>query len=138
MAKSRLQNFESSLLEASSNSQTCHRSFPHFPSYLNRIALSIMIRRQLLRQLRASSQSAPQRALIQRSSFSSLSPIPSRTPIAASSKIPRRWQSTETEKASSEAASEGKATESPSPDEPLKQEIEKKNKEIIDLKVSSY
>ena len=94
-----------------------------------------MIRRQLLRQLRVSSHTVSQRPLIQRSSFSSLSPISSRVVPASVTRIPRRWQSTETEKTPEEpGTSSAPAPESASPEASLKDEIEKKNKEIIDLK----
>ena len=139
MAKTRLQIFDSSLIACIIH----HRLQVLFPfSFLNpsNLELSIipiMLRSQLIRQLRAASQTPLQRSPLQRSTFSSLSPISSRAPIAFSSRIPRRWQSTEAETKSqaSESAAEAKPAEAQRPEDSLKQDIAKKDKEVLDLKV---
>lgn len=101
--------------------------------------IHIMFRRQLLRSSRAASQHLSQSSRLQQispssfSSFSSISRQPSRTAIPQY--ISRRWQSTEAAKDSKPAEGDAKAAESTAEDA-LKQEVEKKNKEVIDLKVS--
>ena len=137
MAKTRLQIFDSSLIACIIH----HRLLFPFPSLtpsdLELSIISIMLRSQLIRQLRAASQTPLQRSPLQRSTFSSLSSISSRAPIAFSSRIPRRWQSTEaeTKPEAPQPAAEAKSAETQSPEDLLKQDIAKKDKEVLDLKV---
>ena len=99
-----------------------------------------MFRSQLMRAGRTASQKLSQPSSIQErqiiaSSFSSLSSqtLRSQTPRICQH-LTRRWQSTEPAKSESASNETTKPPESSSEDA-LKQEIEKKNKEIIDLKV---
>jgi len=90
----------------------------------------VMIQRTLLRQTRALSssiRSAP-RASLARSQFLPANRLAAR-PLASS-----RWYATEPEaKKDGEAAEEGKAEEKT--EDPVKKELEAKEKEIIELKV---
>lgn len=124
----------------------CHRHITFAISRIISLYLSItflhthiMFRRQLLRSSRAASQHLSQTPRLQQitlsssSSFSSIARQPSRSAIPQY--ISRRWQSTETAKDAKATDGEAKPAE-PSAEDALKQEVEKKNKEIIDLKVS--
>lgn len=80
------------------------------------------------------SSSIQQRQIIS-SSYSSLSPLAVRSQASRLTQhVARRWQSTEPAKSEASTADAAKPAEA-SNEESLKQEIEKKNKEIIDLKV---
>jgi len=98
-----------------------------------------MFQRQLLRSSRAASQAIKQTRTqhIQLSPYSSLSSRSLRTlQPTASQHFSRRWQSTETQTTSDKPAEGGEKPTEASPEDALKQEIEKKNKEIIELKVN--
>ncbi|KIW26051.1 uncharacterized protein PV07_09180 [Cladophialophora immunda] len=99
-----------------------------------------MLRKQLLRQVRTVSESLSASPQIRRSPFSSATFLAPRTsrPAYVSSRIGQRWQSTEAQqqKPATEAApssEEAKAAEEAKQD-PLKEELEKAKKEVIDLK----
>ncbi|EXJ70916.1 uncharacterized protein A1O5_05908 [Cladophialophora psammophila CBS 110553] len=99
-----------------------------------------MLRKQLLRQVRSVSESLSVSPQIRRSPFSSAAFVAPRTsrPAYLSSRVGQRWQSTEAEqqKPVAEAApssEQGKAAEEAKQD-PLKEELEKAKKEVIDLK----
>lgn len=113
---------------------------------LNVHILLTMLRKQILRQSRALSESftstsAASLPQLRRAHFSS-SPITPTLRPSPSSTLPSRWmsrryQSTEAEKKPQDetpAATEAKPTEEAKEDA-QKAELEKKNKEIIDLKV---
>lgn len=98
-----------------------------------------MFRRQLLRQSRTLSESLTALPQVRWSQFSSATFLAPRAAIPASfsSGVGRRWQSTNGDKklegetsASTEEAKPAEAKE-----DPLKDELEKSKKEIIDLKV---
>ncbi len=93
-----------------------------------------MIQRSLLRQSRVASSSvrARYRAPITRSHFP---PVRIYQPLGG---IARRWQSTTTDgngKASSETSTNEVSPNAAKEEDPIKKELEAKNKEIIDLKV---
>jgi len=98
-----------------------------------------MFRRQVLRQSRSVSQS-PKQLSYASAPFSQWTPPQHITRSAAiPSRLGRRWQSTDAAETQQEPAADttpanGKSTETPKED-PLKQELEKKNKEVVDLKV---
>ncbi|KAJ9614143.1 GrpE, mitochondrial [Cladophialophora chaetospira] len=102
-----------------------------------------MFRRQLLRQSRTLSKSITElsQAQARRSPFSSASFISPRTSTPStyiSSRLQRRWQSTESDqqKASSEtqpSTEEAKPAEA-KPEDAMKEELEKSKREVIDLK----
>ncbi|KIX97261.1 uncharacterized protein Z520_06713 [Fonsecaea multimorphosa CBS 102226] len=99
-----------------------------------------MLRKQLLRQVRTVSESLSASPQIRRSPFSSATFIAPRVsrPAYLSSRIGQRWQSTEAQqqKPATEAApssEETKAAEEAKQD-PLKEELEKTKREVIDLK----
>ncbi|KIW94848.1 uncharacterized protein Z519_04826 [Cladophialophora bantiana CBS 173.52] len=98
-----------------------------------------MLRKQLLRQVRTVSESLSVSPQIRRSPFSSATFVPRTSrPAYLSSRVGQRWQSTEAEqqKPAAETApssEQGKAAEEAKQD-PLKEELEKAKKEVIDLK----
>lgn len=98
-----------------------------------------MIKRQLLRQSRAVSESLFASPPVRRSPFSSTPFASPRAAIPASfsSRIGRRWQSTDAEKKSPEEsappAEEAKSEEAK--EDPQKLELEKAKKEVVELKV---
>ncbi|OAP55945.1 hypothetical protein AYL99_10097 [Fonsecaea erecta] len=100
-----------------------------------------MLRKQLFRQVRTVSESlSASPHLIRRSPFSSATFIAPRAcrPASLSSRIGQRWQSTEAQqqKPATDAApssEEAKAVEEAKQD-PLKEELEKAKREVIDLK----
>ncbi|KIW58522.1 hypothetical protein PV05_03033 [Exophiala xenobiotica] len=100
-----------------------------------------MLRRQVLRQSRAISESlAASPQIRRRSPFSSATFISPRSSVPASysSRLGRRWQSTEADKAANadeNIAPQTEQTKAPeAKEDPTKQELEKAKKEIIDLK----
>lgn len=102
----------------------------------------IMFQRQLLRSSRTASRSIAQTPRIQRIPSSPLSTLRPNAAIlsrsATSQHLSRRWQSTEAAKPEEKAAEGEAAAGGASSEDALKQEIEKKNKEIIDLKVCCH
>jgi hypothetical protein len=124
--------------------ESCHHPFYtcfSFSCLLSCSSLQIMFRRQLLRQSRAitNSLSTPfssaQRATFVHASSASLRSI---RPSSASlpQLIQQRWQSTTAESKETSDGGEAKPEDAPKED-PSKAELEKKNKEIVDLKVRS-
>lgn len=123
--------------------QSCHHPF-HIPPYLLHNCfyqqIKIMFRRQLLRQGRAISESISrpvtfsQRATFSHASSSALLQSLRTSSIPSQQFAQRRWQSTEAEKKDTPA--EDAKTEEAAKEDPSKAELEKKNKEIVDLKVS--
>ncbi|KIX04042.1 uncharacterized protein Z518_07595 [Rhinocladiella mackenziei CBS 650.93] len=97
-----------------------------------------MLRKQLLRQSRTIPRSLTALPSVQRLPLSSASFISPRAaaPSSLSSWLGRRWQSTEAEKTPPEepppSTEDAKSAEAE--EDPLKQELEKSRKEIIDLK----
>ncbi|KAK0513847.1 hypothetical protein JMJ35_003569 [Cladonia borealis] len=92
-----------------------------------------MIQRSLLRQSRVASSSirAQYKAPITRSHFP---PVRIYQPLGATA---RRWQSTTTDSngdANSAASTNGASSEAAKEEDPIKKELEAKNKEIIDIK----
>ncbi|EXJ90836.1 molecular chaperone GrpE [Capronia coronata CBS 617.96] len=96
-----------------------------------------MFQRQLLRQSRAISESLTAVPRVRLSPFSSasfVSPRPA-TPLYQSTRLGRRWQSTESEKQSGEqAASSGETKPAEAKEDPVQQELEKCKKEVLDFK----
>ena len=93
-----------------------------------------MIQRSLIRELRRASPKirAQLRAPISRSYFP---PVRIYQPLGGT---PRRWQSTTTEgndSTNSEASATETSNDTAKEEDPLKKELEAKNREIIDLKV---
>ncbi|KAK4939491.1 GrpE, mitochondrial [Elasticomyces elasticus] len=97
-----------------------------------------MFRRQLLRQSRTISESLTTLPQVRRSPFSSATLVSPRStlPASYSSRIARRWQSSEAENkpAESRAASSEDAKPAEAQEDPVKQELEKAKKEAVDLK----
>ncbi|EXJ82630.1 molecular chaperone GrpE [Capronia epimyces CBS 606.96] len=97
-----------------------------------------MFRRQLLRQSRTISESVTAVSRVRQSPFHSatfISPRPATSPYL-SSRLGRRWQSTESENNSGEqpAASTQETKPVDAKEDPVKQELEKYKKEVVDLK----
>ena len=102
----------------------------------------IMLRRQFLQQSRAISKSFTELRQVRRSPFSSATIISPRatTSAALPSRLQRRWQSVEAqqENRSSDAGPSEDAKSAEVTPDPLKEELEKSKKEIIDLKVDHH
>jgi hypothetical protein len=100
-----------------------------------------MLKRQLLRQSRALSQSSNPRTVSQFSPFSRpfhAQSVPSRLSTAFPPRLQRRWQSTKPDpNPDSQPTPAAEAKPEAEKEDLLKKEIEQKNREIIDLKVRS-